>query len=83
MENLPTARILLLVNYRPEYQHTWGNRTYYLQLRIDPLPPERADELLRALLGEDLTLEPLTTRTRSSARVARPCRSARGSTPAR
>ena len=59
MEGLPTHRILLLVNYRPEYQHGWTTKSYYSQLRIDPLPPERAEELLRALLGEDLTLEPL------------------------
>jgi predicted ATPase len=39
MESLPTARLLLLVNYRPEYQHGWGNKTYYTQLRLDPLPP--------------------------------------------
>src|SRR5262249_38779867 len=32
VESLPTARLLLLVNYRPEYQHTWGSRTYYGQL---------------------------------------------------
>ena len=59
MESLPTARLLLLVNYRPEYQHAWGGKTYYLQLRIDPLLPESADTLLTALLGEDGTLEPL------------------------
>jgi tetratricopeptide (TPR) repeat protein len=59
IESLPTARILLLVNYRPEYQHAWGSRTYYTQLRIDPLPPESAEALLNALLGEDRTLEPL------------------------
>jgi class 3 adenylate cyclase len=60
IESLPTARLLLLVNYRPEYQHAWGSKTYYLQLRIDPLPPESAEALLRALLGEDRTLAPLT-----------------------
>ena len=59
IESLPTVRVLLLVNYRPEYQHAWGRKTYYLQLRIDPLPPESAEELLHALLGEDQTLEPL------------------------
>ena len=59
MESLPTARVLLLVNYRPEYQHAWGRKTYYLQLRIDPLPPESAEALLNALLGGDPTLEPL------------------------
>jgi class 3 adenylate cyclase/tetratricopeptide (TPR) repeat protein len=59
VESLPTARILLLVNYRPEYEHPWSRKTYYLQLRIDPLPPESADALLTALLGEDRALEPL------------------------
>jgi predicted ATPase len=59
MESLPTARILLLVNYRPEYRLAWGGKTYYLQVRIDPLPPESADTLLTALLGEDGTLAPL------------------------
>jgi predicted ATPase/class 3 adenylate cyclase len=59
IESLPTARLLLLVNYRPEYQHGWGSKTYYSQLRIDPLPPESAGELLQALLGDDANLLPL------------------------
>ena len=36
VESLPTARLLLLVNYRPEYQHGWGSKTYYTQLRARP-----------------------------------------------
>jgi class 3 adenylate cyclase/tetratricopeptide (TPR) repeat protein len=59
VDSLPAARLLLLVNYRPEYQHAWGGKTYYRQLRIDPLPPESADELLEALLGTDVALGPL------------------------
>ena len=59
VESLPTARLLLLVNYRPEYQHGWGSKTYYTQLRLDPLPPVSADELLQALLGDDPSLAPL------------------------
>ena len=59
VESLPTARLLLLVNYRPEYQHGWGSKTFYTQLRLDPLPPASADALLRALLGEDPSLAPL------------------------
>jgi class 3 adenylate cyclase/predicted ATPase len=59
VESLPTARILLLVNYRPEYQHGWGSKTFYSQLRIDPLPPASAGELLETLLGNDLNLAPL------------------------
>jgi class 3 adenylate cyclase/tetratricopeptide (TPR) repeat protein len=59
IDSLPTARLLLLVNYRPEYQHSWGNKTYYTQLGLDPLPPASADELLQALLGDDPSLVPL------------------------
>jgi tetratricopeptide (TPR) repeat protein len=60
VESLPTVRLLLLVNYRPEYQHGWGSKTYYTQLRLDPLPPANAEEFLQALLGDDLSLVPLT-----------------------
>jgi predicted ATPase len=28
VESLPAARILLLVNYRPEYRHDWGGKSY-------------------------------------------------------
>jgi len=59
VESLPTARLLLLVNYRPEYSHGWGSKTYYTQLRLDALPPESANELLLALLGTDATVEML------------------------
>ena len=60
VESLPTSRLLLLVNYRPEYQHGWGSKTYYTQLRLDPLPPVSAEEFLHALLGDDPRLTPLT-----------------------
>ena len=59
VDSLPTAHMLLLVNYRPEYQHGWGSKTYYTQLRLDPLPPASSDELLQALLGDDPSLAPL------------------------
>jgi class 3 adenylate cyclase/tetratricopeptide (TPR) repeat protein len=59
VESLPPARLLLLVNYRPEYQHSWVSKTYYSQLRLDALAPESADELLSALLGDDPALAPL------------------------
>src|SRR5437660_757017 len=59
VESLPTTRLLLLVSYRPEYQHGWASRTYYSQLRLDALPPKSADELLDALLGPEAALGPL------------------------
>jgi class 3 adenylate cyclase/tetratricopeptide (TPR) repeat protein len=59
VESLPTSRLLLLVNYRPEYQHGWANKTYYTQLRLDPLPPESAGEILDSVLGNDNGLQSL------------------------
>ena len=59
VESLPTARLLLLVNYRPEYGHGWGSKTYYQQVRLDTLPTTSATELLEALLGTATGLEEL------------------------
>jgi len=58
-DSLGTAKILLLVNYRPEYSHQWNSKTYYMQLRLDPLGKESADEMLSALLGDGKDLIPL------------------------
>ena len=58
-DSLPAAPMLLLVNYRPEYEHAWATRTYYTQCRIDPLRPESTEELLGTLLGEDAGIVPL------------------------
>jgi class 3 adenylate cyclase/tetratricopeptide (TPR) repeat protein len=57
--SLPAARLLMLVNYRPEYQHTWGGKTYYTQHRLDALPAASAGELLEGLVGGDPGLAPL------------------------
>ena len=62
VESLPTARLLLLINYRMEYQHGWGSKSFYTQLRLDPQPHASADELLQALLGDDPSLTRLTSR---------------------
>src|SRR5260370_16065047 len=53
------AKLLLLVNYRPDYTHSWGNKTYYTQLRLDPLGKESAEQMLAELLGVDGALAPL------------------------
>jgi class 3 adenylate cyclase/tetratricopeptide (TPR) repeat protein len=60
VESLGSARLLLLVNYRPEYEHRWASKTTYAQLRLDSLPADSAAELLAALLGPDPGLAPLT-----------------------
>jgi tetratricopeptide (TPR) repeat protein len=60
VESLGSARLQLLITYRPEYEHRWGSKTAYSQLRLDTLPAESAAELLAALLGPDPGLASLT-----------------------
>ena len=78
VESLPTARIFLLVTYRPEYRHPWAAKTYYVQIGLDALRPKSAAELLDALLGKEAALAPLkqllvrrATRSSSKRRFAR------------
>ncbi len=60
VDSLGSVRLLLLVNYRTEYEHRWASKTIYSQLRLDRLPAESAGELLAALLGPDPGLASLT-----------------------
>ncbi|MGH7842176.1 MAG: ATP-binding protein [Candidatus Binataceae bacterium] len=58
-DSIVNARLLLLVNYRPEYRHEWTNKSCYSQLRLDPLGGTDSAAMLAALLGESVELEPL------------------------
>ena len=58
-DSIGTAKVLLLVNYRPEYSHQWNSKTYYTQLRLDPLGKEGAEEMLTALIGDGAEMRPL------------------------
>ncbi len=40
VESMAGVRLLLLVDYRPEHHHAWASKTYYNQIRLDPLPEE-------------------------------------------
>src|SRR5439155_20065194 len=66
-EAIPTTRMLLLVNYRPEYQHAWSGKTFFAQLRLDPLGRAEAEEMLTTLLEEKHS--PLPSRERARVRV--------------
>jgi class 3 adenylate cyclase/tetratricopeptide (TPR) repeat protein len=59
---IPTRRILMLVNYRPEYRADWGRKTYFRQLPVAPLPTAIAHRLLDDLLGTHATLAELKVR---------------------
>jgi predicted ATPase/class 3 adenylate cyclase len=58
-DSIATTKLLLLVNYRPEYSHQWNSKTYYTQLRLDPLGKESAEEMLTVLLGDGNDLIPV------------------------
>jgi tetratricopeptide (TPR) repeat protein len=59
VESLPMVRVMLLVNYRREYNHSWSDKSYYTQVRVDPLEVSSAEELLSKLLGNNPDLSPL------------------------
>ena len=59
VESLPSARLLLIVNYRPEYQHRWSDRADCRQIRLDPLQTSSVAEVLEAWLGPAPELKPL------------------------
>jgi predicted ATPase len=59
VDGIANARVLLLVNYRPEYSHAWTNKSYYMQLRLDALGRESAEEMLVTLVGDGVELNPL------------------------
>ncbi|WP_201703801.1 AAA family ATPase [Paraburkholderia kirstenboschensis] len=59
VDRVASVRMLLLMNYRPEYEHGWGQKSYCTQLRLDALDQVEAPRLLMSLLGDDLSLSPL------------------------
>jgi class 3 adenylate cyclase/tetratricopeptide (TPR) repeat protein len=58
-DSISNARVLMVVNYRPEYRHEWANKSYYSQLRLEALDRVAASEMLRTLVGDNLELEAL------------------------
>jgi class 3 adenylate cyclase/tetratricopeptide (TPR) repeat protein len=56
---LESARMLLVVNYRPEYRHAWASNPYYAEIRVDALATKSAEQILTALLGADSALDDL------------------------
>src|SRR5437660_12369156 len=61
-DSLPVARVLMLVTFRPEYEHGWGNRNFYSQVRVDPLRGEGVQRFLRDLLGDHPSVDSLRAR---------------------
>ena len=56
VETLPTARILLLVNYRPGFAHEWGDLSFYRQIHVAPFSAPASAEFVDRLVGDDVSL---------------------------
>jgi class 3 adenylate cyclase/tetratricopeptide (TPR) repeat protein len=59
IDTLPTARLLVLLNYRPEFQHGWSSKTSYSQLRLNALGEDNTRAFLSALVGDRGDLGPV------------------------
>jgi len=56
--SLPNARILLILLYRPEYNHLWGSKSYYTKIGVDQLSTPTSVELVQSILeGGDVVPE--------------------------
>jgi len=49
---LPQSSILLILLYRPEYIHTWSNKSYFSKVGLNQLTTESSAELVSALLKD-------------------------------
>ncbi len=57
-DSLANLKILMLVNHRPDFTHSSAGKSYYRQLRLEPLEANPAEELLTALLTDAAELRP-------------------------
>jgi class 3 adenylate cyclase/tetratricopeptide (TPR) repeat protein len=59
IESIPASRDFLLVNFRPEYQARWMQRSYYQHLPLQPLTSDAIRDLLSNHLGQDSSIAAL------------------------
>lgn len=51
IDGIGDSRLLVILTFRPEYEHKTGSEGSFTSLRVDPLEIDAADELVRGLLG--------------------------------
>ena len=59
LERIHSARLMLILEYRPEFVHDWQRCVGFNEVPLLPLTPVSAKELLNSLLGTDRSLKPL------------------------
>ncbi len=64
IDSVPSGKLLLLLNFRPEFSGRWIQKSYYQQVPLAPLGAGEIDELMDFLLGRHPTLAELRTRVR-------------------
>jgi class 3 adenylate cyclase/tetratricopeptide (TPR) repeat protein len=47
---LANVKVMLVLLYRPEYTHNWGNKSYFNRIGLDQLTIKSSAELVRAIL---------------------------------
>jgi class 3 adenylate cyclase/tetratricopeptide (TPR) repeat protein len=47
---LANVKVMLVLLYRPEYTHSWGNKSYFDRIGLDQLTLKSSAELVRAIL---------------------------------
>ncbi len=62
IDGLGTARLLIIVTSRPEFQHRWARHSYYSLVQLGPLANSASDALLQTLLGDSADLGSLRQR---------------------
>lgn len=58
-ERIAAAHLVLLVNYRPEYQAAWTHEPYFTEVQVNALGTGETEEFLTLLLGGDDSLRDL------------------------
>ncbi|WP_458757649.1 AAA family ATPase [Afipia sp. TerB] len=56
---IDTIPLLIILTYRPEYEHKWAGKDFYRTIEIKAFHQDAADEMVRNLLGDDESNSPL------------------------
>ena len=58
LQELP---ILICVSYRPDFEHQWAQAAWFTEHLVEPLPNSEMLALARALLGDDPSVQEITS----------------------
>jgi class 3 adenylate cyclase/tetratricopeptide (TPR) repeat protein len=59
-ENVPSAAILIVATYRPEFRPPWAGKSYAAQIPLQPLSPDDSLDVVRSVLRDESLADPVT-----------------------